>query len=94
MEFGRAHSRHPGGTFVSGAAWGEWDGALAVTTQQGREMLLLKLTADGTAVTETDSVLTDQGRLRSATRMPDGSLLVTTDNGTGDKVLRVAPTTS
>ena len=84
----------PGGTFVSGAAWGEWDGALAVTTQQGREMLLLKLTADGTAVTETDSVLTDQGSLRSATRMPDGSLLVTTDNGTGDKVLRVAPTTS
>nr|WP_237174165.1 PQQ-dependent sugar dehydrogenase [Prescottella equi] len=84
----------PGGTFVSGAAWGEWAGALAVTTQQGREMLLLKLTADGTAVTETDSVLTDQGRLRSATRMPDGSLLVTTDNGTGDKVLRVAPTTS
>lgn len=84
----------PGGTFVSGAAWGEWDGALAVTTQQGREMLLLKLTADGTAVTETDSVLTDQGRLRSATRMPDGSLLVTTDNGTGDKVLRVAPPAS
>lgn len=84
----------PGGTFVSGAAWGEWDGALAVTTQQGREMLLLKLTADGTAVTEMDSVLTDQGRLRSATRMPDGSLLVTTDNGTGDKVLRVAPTAS
>ncbi|ORL82422.1 PQQ-dependent sugar dehydrogenase [Prescottella equi] len=84
----------PGGTFVSGAAWGEWDGALAVTTQQGREMLLLKLTADGTAVTETDSVLTDQGRLRSATRMPDGSLLVTTDNGTGDKVLRVATTAS
>lgn len=84
----------PGGTFVSGDAWGEWDGALAVTTQQGREMLLLKLTADGTAVTETDSVLTDQGRLRSATRMPDGSLLVTTDNGTGDKVLRVAPTAS
>lgn len=84
----------PGGTFVSGAAWGEWDGALAVTTQQGREMLLLKLTADGTAVTETDSVLTDQGRLRSVTRMPDGSLLVTTDNGTGDKVLRVAPTAS
>ncbi len=84
----------PGGTFVSGAAWGEWDGALGVTTQQGREMLLLKLTADGTAVTETDSVLTDQGRLRSATRMPDGSLLVTTDNGTGDKVLRVAPTAS
>lgn len=84
----------PGGTFVSGAAWGEWDGALAVTTQQGREMLLLKLTADGTAVMETDSVLTDQGRLRSVTRMPEGSLLVTTDNGTGDKVLRVAPTAS
>lgn len=84
----------PGGTFVSGPAWGEWDGALAVTTQQGRKMLLLKLSADGTAVTATDSVLTDQGRLRSATRMPDGSLLVTTDNGSGDKVLRVAPASS
>lgn len=84
----------PGGTFVSGAAWGEWDGALAVTTQQGEKMLLLKLSPDGTAVTETGSVLTDQGRLRSATRMPDGSLLVTTDNGTGDKVLRVAPAAS
>lgn len=84
----------PGGTFVSGPDWGEWDGALAVTAQQGQKMLLLKLSDDGTAVTETESVLTDQGRLRSATRMPDGSLLVTTDNGSGDKVLRVAPAAS
>lgn len=81
----------PGGTFVSGAGWGEWDGALAVTSQQGEKLLFLKLSGDGTAVTETQSALTDQGRLRSATRMPDGSLLITTDNGSDDKVLRVAP---
>lgn len=84
----------PGGTFVSGPAWGAWDGALAVPTQQGRKMLLLTLSADGTEVTETHSALTGHGRLRSVTRMPDGSLLVTTDNGSGDKVLRVAPISS
>ena len=31
------------------------------------------------------------GRLRAVTAMPDGSLLVTTDNGGNDVVLRVRP---
>ncbi|RVW10157.1 PQQ-dependent sugar dehydrogenase [Prescottella agglutinans] len=82
----------PGGTFVSGAGWGVWDGALAVTSQQGQELLFLKLSDDGDSVTDSHSALAgDYGRLRSATRMADGSLLVTTDNGTNDRVLRVAP---
>ncbi|RVW01169.1 PQQ-dependent sugar dehydrogenase [Rhodococcus xishaensis] len=82
----------PGGTFVSGASWGEWDGALAVTSQKEQELLFLKLSDDGENVVATHSALTDEyGRLRSATRMPDGSLLITTDNGSDDKVLHVAP---
>ncbi|MGF7119865.1 PQQ-dependent sugar dehydrogenase [Rhodococcus sp. BE178] len=82
----------PGGTFVSGAGWGDWDGALAVTSQQGEKLVLLKLSADGTGVIDTSTALAGRyGRLRSATSMPDGSLLITTDNGSGDTVLRVTP---
>ncbi|RDI33796.1 glucose/arabinose dehydrogenase [Rhodococcus sp. AG1013] len=82
----------PGGTFVSGAGWGDWDGALAVTSQQCEKLVLLKLSADGTGVIDTSTALAGRyGRLRSATSMPDGSLLITTDNGSGDTVLRVTP---
>ncbi|WP_305095352.1 sorbosone dehydrogenase family protein [Prescottella sp. R16] len=82
----------PGGTFVDDAAWGAWDGALVVTAQQAKKLLLLRLSDDGRSVVESRSALEDEyGRLRSATRMPDGSLLVTIDNGSGDKVLRVTP---
>lgn len=83
----------PGGTFVSGANWGGWDGALAVTSQQAKKLLFLKLSEDGRSVVDTHSALAGEyGRLRSATRLPDGSLLVTTDNGSGDKVLHIEPT--
>ncbi len=82
----------PGGTFVAGTGWGEWDGALAVTSQQGQELLFLKLSDAVESVRDSHPALVgDYGRLRSATRMPDGSVLVTTDNGADDKVLRVAP---
>ncbi|WP_415638899.1 PQQ-dependent sugar dehydrogenase, partial [Prescottella defluvii] len=82
----------PGGAFVSGARWREWDGALVVTSQQGEELVVLKMSDDGTTVTDMSSALSgSHGRLRTATAMPDGSLLITTDNGSRDQVLRVAP---
>lgn len=82
----------PGGTFVSGAGWGEWSGALVVTSQQAKKLVLLRLSEDGTAVTHESTLLEGEfGRLRSATLAPDGTLLVTTDNGSGDRILRVAP---
>ena len=82
----------PGGTFVTGPGWGEWSESLAVATQQGKKLLLLKLGPDGTSVAAQTAVLDNQyGRLRSVTAVGDGSLLVTTDNGKGDQVLRVAP---
>ncbi|MFF0815885.1 PQQ-dependent sugar dehydrogenase [Rhodococcus sp. NPDC003318] len=82
----------PGGTFLSGAPWGELDGALVVTSQQAEKLVVLRLSEDGTAVTDETSMLDEQfGRLRSATLAPDGTLLLTTDNGSGDRILRVTP---
>ncbi len=82
-----------GATFVSGAGWGSLDGTLAVAALKGSRMLFLRF--DGTGgfqEVSTPPELTGSGRLRSVTRMPDGSLLVTTANGNHqDRILRVAP---
>lgn len=82
----------PGATFLTGAAWGEWDGALAVTSQQAKKVVLLRLTDDGQTVTDETSLLEGQfGRFRTPVLAPDGALLITTDNGTDDRILRVTP---
>ncbi|MBW4813097.1 PQQ-dependent sugar dehydrogenase [Rhodococcus qingshengii] len=79
--------------FTGGAAWGAWDGALVMGGLKSKELIFLRLSADGRSVDAQTFGLENQfGRLRSVTPTPDGSLLVTTDNGAGDKVLRVTPT--
>ena len=79
-------------TFVDGAAWGEWSGAAVVSSQQGKKLVFLKLSADGTTVEQQAVALENKwGRLRSLTSLPGGEFLLTTDNGSGDKILRVAP---
>lgn len=82
-----------GATFVRGAAWGSLDGTLAVAALKGSRMLFLRFDAAGAlAEVTTPPELTGYGRLRSVTRMPDGSLLVTTSNGSyADRILRVRP---
>lgn len=82
----------PAGAFVTGAGWGRWSGALAVSSQQDALLLLLRPADDGRSVVESTTLLDGAyGRLRSLTSLPDGSLLVTTDNGSTDRVLRVTP---
>lgn len=82
----------PGLAFTDGAAWGEWNGAAVVSSQQGQKLVFLKLTDDGTGVAQHAVALENEyGRLRSVTSLPDGSLLLTTDNGSDDKVLRISP---
>jgi len=51
-----------------------------------------RLAVSGTTVVPKD-VLYDQkyGRLRSLTVGPDGALYVTTSNGSGDRIVRIAP---
>lgn len=82
----------PGLTFVEGAAWGEWSGAAVMSSQQGEKLVFLQLSEDGTRVEqETVALENEYGRLRSLTSLPDGSFLLTTDNGSGDQILRVTP---
>ncbi|MFC4602879.1 PQQ-dependent sugar dehydrogenase [Rhodococcus kronopolitis] len=84
------------GTFVTGPEWGEWDGALAVGVLKGRKVLFLRLAPDGRSViaeTAPPELADAYGRIRTVVAQPDGSLLVTTDNGDDDKVLRVTAST-
>ena len=79
-----------GATFVSGQAWGSWSGSLFVATL--KEQDLRRFEVNGTTVVPKE-VLYDQkyGRLRSIVLGPDGALYVTTSNGSGDRIVRIAP---
>ncbi|WP_149361740.1 PQQ-dependent sugar dehydrogenase [Lolliginicoccus suaedae] len=85
----------PGGmAFLQGAKWGEWEGAIVISALRGQQLRFLKLSAHGSTVVsegkppELDGTV---GRIRSVHSQPDGSLLLTTSNRTGDRVLRVRP---
>ena len=79
-----------GATFVTGERWGPWTGSLFVATL--KEQDLRRFAVTGTTVVPKE-VLYDQkyGRLRSVVQGPDGALYLTTSNGSGDRVIRVAP---
>nr|WP_218891259.1 PQQ-dependent sugar dehydrogenase [Actinomycetospora corticicola] len=83
-----------GGAFVSGPAWGDLDGALAVTAQKGEKLLFMR-PGTGADAQRIVSVSTppeldgEFGRLRGARVGPDGALYLTTDNGNDDVILRV-----
>ena len=80
-------------SFLDGDAWGAWNGMLAVGVQKGQEVLLLDISDDGSTVISQTTIpaLSEQGRIRTVSAQPDGTLLVTTDNGDTDQVLLVTP---
>ena len=83
------------GTFVTGTDWGDWDGALALGALKGQRVVLLRLSPDGTSVLASATppeLAGTLGRIRTVAAQPDGSLLLTTDNGDDDRVVRVRPT--
>jgi len=82
-----------GASFVSGKGWGWYGGTLAVAALKASELLFMKFDAKGKLkAVRIPPVMKAYGRLRAVTAMPNGSLLVTTDNGGGnDFVLRVRP---
>ncbi|RNL78943.1 PQQ-dependent sugar dehydrogenase [Nocardioides marmorisolisilvae] len=82
-----------GGTFVSGAPWGDYRGMLAVAALKASRVVFLKFDGSGALVsTRTPSELESFGRLRSITVASNYDLLITTSNGSGgDYVLRVHP---
>lgn len=78
-----------GATFVSGAQWGQWDGALAVAVLKGTRLLFVRIS--GSTLQGIDTRLTDRGRLRTVRQAPDGSLWVAQDANPG-ALLRLVPT--
>lgn len=81
-----------GAAWVRGTQWGRLEGTLAVAALKGSEVLFLRFDAPGDLVSVArPPALARFGRLRSITSARDGDLLLTTDNGTGDRVLRVSP---
>ncbi len=82
-----------GATFLAGAQWESWNGALAMAVLKNRHLRLLFI--DGNAVLTKQSIA-DLGanvpRLRSAVQGPDGNLYLATDvSGGGGAIWRVVP---
>jgi glucose/arabinose dehydrogenase len=79
-----------GADFAQGVQWGGWDGSLFVATL--RDTDLRRFTVSGGVATQRD-VLYDgtYGRIRTVRQSPDGSLYLTTSNGSGDRIVRIAP---
>lgn len=81
-----------GAAWVSGSQWGSYAGTLAVATLKGSKLMFFRFSPDGSfRSVRVPAALTRFGRLRSVTPAPNGDLLVTTANGTADRVLRVSP---
>ena len=80
-----------GGEFVTGAQWGLWSGSLFVATLKESDLRRFEL-FDATA--RQADLLFDNvyGRIRTPRLAPDGSLYLTTDNGTADRIIRITAT--
>jgi glucose/arabinose dehydrogenase len=68
-----------------------WNGKLAITALKGSKLLLFTLDQAGKVqnVSIPEELNDKYGRLRAARTAPDGSLYITTSNGSNDKLLRL-----
>ncbi|MCR3747804.1 PQQ-dependent sugar dehydrogenase [Lentzea californiensis] len=71
-----------------------WNGKLAITALKGSKLMLFTLDQAGKVqdVSVPEELNDKYGRLRAARTAPDGSLYLTTSNGTDDKLLRLTGT--
>jgi glucose/arabinose dehydrogenase len=77
-----------GGTFISGAKWGSWNGRLAVAMLKGQGILLFTVdSAD--RVSGKQTLFTSYGRIRTIQQGPDGALYFTTSNGSADGIYKI-----
>ncbi|MXP21493.1 PQQ-dependent sugar dehydrogenase [Gordonia sp. HNM0687] len=80
----------PALAFLPANGWGTLDGAVVISAQKGKHLLFVTLDEAGNEVVRTSKALQDTyGRLRGLAVDGDGSLLVSTDNGDDDRILRV-----
>jgi glucose/arabinose dehydrogenase len=82
-----------GAAWLDGCQWGAYEDHLAVATLKGMHLRIHGLGAalQDLGVTRPGVLDGTHGRLRTVVQGPDGALYVTTSNGSGDEVLRVAP---
>jgi glucose/arabinose dehydrogenase len=81
-----------GGSFVNGRKWGALNGALAVACLKASRVLFLTFNAKGKLQrVRQPAALRQYGRIRTVSASQNGDLLVTTDNGGEDLILRVSP---
>lgn len=81
-----------GAAWTSGSRWGAYSETLAVAALGGERMLFIRFDeALGQTGVSTPPVMRKFGRMRSVTSLANGDLLVTTSNGTDDRILRVSP---
>ena len=76
-------------TFLNGAQWSAWDGALAVGIMAGQRIDILDIDS-GSATTSHTLEGLPNARMRSLVQGPDGSLYVVIDGG---EIWRLSPTT-
>lgn len=82
-----------GSVFLEGCHWGAFHDHLAVANLKGSELHVHTIAGNGVHLGVANVAALDGsfGRLRTAVMGPDGSLYVTTSNGSGDRILRVTP---
>lgn len=89
---GRRTRALAGATWVRGSQWGALQGTLAVATLKDSQLLFLTVRhGQVTRVRAPRALNRTQGRLRSVHQLPNGDLVLTTDNYGDDRVLRVRP---
>ncbi|MER7605685.1 PQQ-dependent sugar dehydrogenase [Nocardioides sp. NPDC127503] len=82
-----------GGTFIPvQERWGAYGGALAVAVLKDQELRIISFDESGKLADDNSpEVMQDHGRLRTVSLAADGDLLITSDNGGEDVLLRVTP---
>jgi glucose/arabinose dehydrogenase len=77
---------------VKASGWGKYRGTLAVAALKASRMLFIRFDDTGhLRWVRQPGALTTYGRLRAVTVLPGGDVLVTTDNGGNDRILRISP---
>ena len=79
-----------GADFI-GDAWGSWRHGLAVAALKNSSLRIIFTSPEGGFLGQRIVISGTYGRLRAVSATADGSLLVSTSNGSNDQVLKITP---
>lgn len=75
-------------TRLSGPTWGDYEDNLVIGVLKDQHLLFLSL-KDGKVDSEKKLFVREYGRIRSVFQRKNGTLLVSTDNGNDDKIIKI-----